>query len=102
MLTGSASLLQQPGPLRNASHAVPMQPLDDRFSQLARTFELASGETTVRLWCTISLLLSSQHGLRAPHLEEGCPLRNAVYFTTLYPGARQVAAMRFSLAWARP
>ncbi|CAK0735365.1 hypothetical protein CVIRNUC_000569 [Coccomyxa viridis] len=47
MLTGSASLLQQPGPLRNASHAVPMQPLDDRFSQLARTFELASGETTV-------------------------------------------------------
>ena len=56
MLTGSASLLQQPGPLRNASHAVPMQPLDDRFSQLARTFELASGETTVRLWRTISLL----------------------------------------------
>ena len=56
MLTESASLLQQPGPLRNASHAVPMQPLDDRFSQLARTFELASGETTVRLWCTILLL----------------------------------------------
>ena len=53
MLTGSASLLQQPGPLRNASHAVPMQPLDDRFSQLARTFELASGETTVSLWRTI-------------------------------------------------
>ena len=50
MLTGSASLLQQPGgPARNASHAVPMQALDDRFAQLARTFELASGETAVRL-----------------------------------------------------
>ena len=48
MLTGSASLLQQPGgPMRNASHAVPMQALDDRFAQLARTFELASGETAV-------------------------------------------------------
>lgn len=48
MLTGSASLLQQPGgPARNVSHAVPMQALDDRFAQLARTFELASGETAV-------------------------------------------------------
>ncbi len=53
MLTGSASLLQQPGgPQRNASHAVPMQALDDRFTQLARTFELASGETAVSLLST--------------------------------------------------
>ena len=51
MLTGSASLLQQHGgPARNITHAVPMQALDDRFSQLARTFELASGETTVSLY----------------------------------------------------
>ena len=50
MLTGSASLLQQPGgPARNTTHGVPMQALDDRFFQLARTFELASGETTVSL-----------------------------------------------------
>ncbi len=54
MLTGSASLLQQPGGLmRNASHSVPMQALDDRFSQLARTFELASGETMVMPRCQI-------------------------------------------------
>lgn len=48
MLTGSASLLQQQaGSMRNVGHGVPMQALDDRFSQLTRTFELASGETTV-------------------------------------------------------
>ena len=39
--------------MRNASHSVPMQALDDRFSQLARTFELASGETMVMPRCQI-------------------------------------------------
>ena len=69
MLTGSASLLQQPGPMRNASHAVPMQALDDRFSQLARTFELASGETTARPCYTIILPLISHHDMCGAHTE---------------------------------
>ncbi|CAL8467088.1 g6624 [Coccomyxa elongata] len=49
MLAGSASVLQQGhgGHLRASSHGVPMQALDDHFAQLARTFEIASGETAV-------------------------------------------------------
>ncbi len=52
LLAGSASALRQAGGGGQASlpagQGIPLQPLDDCFAQLARTFELASGETTVR------------------------------------------------------
>ncbi len=51
MLAGSASVLHQGhgGHLRASNHGVPLQALDDHFAQLARTFEIASGETAVSL-----------------------------------------------------
>ncbi|KAK9824013.1 hypothetical protein WJX72_006970 [[Myrmecia] bisecta] len=48
MLAGSASVLKQaPSGMRASSHGIPMQALDDRFAQLAKTFEIASGECKV-------------------------------------------------------
>lgn len=49
MLAGSASVLQQGhgGHMRASNHGVPLQALDDRFAQLASTFEVVSGETAV-------------------------------------------------------
>lgn len=46
MLAGSASLLKQ-APVHHASSHIPLQPLDSRFAQMARVFEIASGATKV-------------------------------------------------------
>ena len=46
MLAGSASLLKQ-APVQRASSHIPLQPLDSRFAQMARVFEIASGATKV-------------------------------------------------------
>ena len=48
MLAGSASLLTQ-APARHASSHIPLQPLDSKFAQMARVFEIASGATKVCL-----------------------------------------------------
>ena len=52
VLPGSASALRQAnsgsGQLRASAHGIPLQALDDCFAQLARTFELAFGETKVQ------------------------------------------------------
>jgi hypothetical protein len=52
VLPGSASALRQAGAgsgqLRASAHGIPLQALDDCFAQLARTFELAFGETKAR------------------------------------------------------
>ena len=46
MLAGSASLLMQ-APTHHVSSHTPRQPLDSRFAQMARVFEIASGATKV-------------------------------------------------------
>ena len=46
MLAGSASLLKQ-APTHHVSSHTPRQPLDSRFAQMARVFEIASGATKV-------------------------------------------------------
>ena len=55
VLPGSASALRQAnsgsGQLRASAHGIPLQALDDCFAQLARTFELAFGETKVQRCC---------------------------------------------------
>ena len=51
LLAGSASALRQGGSGGQAPNlsgqGIPLQALDDCFAQVARTFELASGETAV-------------------------------------------------------
>ena len=50
MLAGSASVLRgAPASMRASSQAVPIHRLDDQFAQLAKTFEIASGVTPVRI-----------------------------------------------------
>lgn len=68
MLAGSASLLKQgdsaASHLRASSSGIPQQALDDRFEQLAKTFEIASGETKVNLvlWSTYKGILWFNYG----------------------------------------
>ena len=49
MVGGSASLLRQGGAqgMQSSTQGIPVQHLDDTFQQLARVFEIASGETQV-------------------------------------------------------
>ena len=46
MLAGSASSLRQ-APGHGTARAVPLQPLDSKFAQMARVFDIASGATKV-------------------------------------------------------
>lgn len=48
MLSDSALLLKQT-PAHHSSSHLPLQPLDSRFAQMARVFEIASGATKVLL-----------------------------------------------------
>ncbi len=75
VLPGSASALRQAGAgsgqLRASAHGIPLQALDDCFAQLARTFELAFGETKARA-ARGSLSAAAQrlrHTLRAAALQ---------------------------------
>lgn len=47
MLAGSVSSLQQ-APAHGPSSGIPLQPLDERFAQMARVFEIASEATKAR------------------------------------------------------
>lgn len=70
MLAGSASTLRQ-APAHASSSGTPMQPLDAKFAQMARVFEIASEATKASnpddsqqpCYCTYQCMLSalSQH-----------------------------------------
>ena len=47
MLAGSASSLRQ-APAHGTTSGIPLQPLDSKFAQMARVFEIASGATKVQ------------------------------------------------------
>ena len=47
MLAGSASSLRQ-APAHATAGGIPLQPLDSKFAQMARVFEIASGATKVQ------------------------------------------------------
>lgn len=69
MLAGSASLLKQ-APATQALPHIPLQPLDSRFAQMARVFEVASGATKV--WLKLQLQLGTL---------QCCPMQPAMQYS---------------------
>jgi len=50
MLAGSASSLRQ-APAHASANGIPLQPLDSKFAQMAKVFEIASGATKASMHC---------------------------------------------------
>ncbi len=121
VLPGSASALRQAGAgsgqLRVSAHGIPLQALDDCFAQLARTFELAFGETKARAargllsaaaqhlyrMLRAAVLWAPRHRVRsgpgghvrrlcsAPALRQACALRALLHYANHAGRTRRLA-----------